>query len=326
MIGNRLQIGTLPPVERCEIRLETFDRPYAGVADLRRMEGSLARAYGSTSLRVGDLSWLSRIHTHRELSLDIHLWEDASGQLIAWTYFRANGEFNAFVSPNTGHADDTTLFEELVGFVERASQMAIAAGDPPVTLNTYAIDVSRSPEDRSLAIALERFGYQVDRSATSDVLVRSVDQLPEPALPVGYHLDWVRTPALLVGRVEAHRAAFAPSDLSVRMYERVQRTWAYRANLDRVVVTDDGNVVAFCTAWFDELNRAGLLEPVGTHPVHQRRGLARAVSVDALRALRAEGARKAQVGFTTEAAYATYSSIGFERAGNEVVFFREPAV
>jgi GNAT superfamily N-acetyltransferase len=326
MIENRLQIATLQPMERCEIRLETFDRPYAGATDLRRMEESLARAYSSTSLRVGDLSWLSRVHTHRELSLDIHLWEDASGQLVAWTYFRANGEFNAFVLPNTGHAEDTALFEELVGFVERASQMAIAAGDPPVTLNMYAIDVSRSAEDRSLAMALERFGYQVDRSGTSDVLARSLDELPEPGLPLGYHFDWVRTPTLLTGRVEAHRAAFAPSDLSVRMYERVQRTWAYRANLDRVVVTDDGNVVAFCTAWFDELNRAGLLEPVGTHPAHRRRGLARAVCIDALRALRAEGARKAQVGFTTEAAYATYSSIGFERAGNECVFLKEPAL
>src|SRR5882672_11666605 len=69
-------------------------RPYAGAADLRRMEAGLARAYRSTSLRVGDLSWLSRESTHRELSLDIRLWDDDAGQLIAWTYFRANGEFN----------------------------------------------------------------------------------------------------------------------------------------------------------------------------------------------------------------------------------------
>ena len=56
-------------------------RPYAGAADLRRMEAALAHAYSSTSLRVGDLSWLSREHTHRELSLDIRLWDDGEGPL-----------------------------------------------------------------------------------------------------------------------------------------------------------------------------------------------------------------------------------------------------
>src|SRR3981081_1939198 len=67
-------------------------RPYAGAADLRRMELGRAHAFNSTSLRVGDLSWLGREHTHRELSLDIRIWDDGAGELIAWTYFRANGE------------------------------------------------------------------------------------------------------------------------------------------------------------------------------------------------------------------------------------------
>jgi hypothetical protein len=86
-------------------------RPYAGAADLRRMELGLAHAFNSTSLRVGDLSWLGREHTHRELSLDIRIWDDDAGELIAWTYFRANGEFNVFVTPGAGSA---ALFDELL--------------------------------------------------------------------------------------------------------------------------------------------------------------------------------------------------------------------
>jgi predicted N-acetyltransferase YhbS len=88
----------------------------------------------------------------------------------------------------------------------------------------------------------------------------------------------------VLGRVEAQRAAFAPSDFLLERYERVRRTWPYRATLDRIVLTDDDQVVAFCTAWLDEQNAAGLLEPVGTDPAHQRRGLARAVCLDALHA------------------------------------------
>jgi ribosomal protein S18 acetylase RimI-like enzyme len=285
------------------------------------MEGALAAAYRSTSLRVGDLSWLSREHRHRELALDIRLWEDDRGRLVAWTWFRPNGEFNVFVAPGEGH---DALFDELLAVVEEAARAAVAAGDPPVGLVTYGIDPARSAEGRGLEAALRRAGFRVDPS-TSGALTRPLDDVPAPVVPAGYRLGWVESRAHLLGRVEAHRAAFAPSELTAKKYERVQRTWCYRPELDRIVLTDADEVVAFCTAWLDEANAAGLLEPVGTAPGHRRRGLAQAVCTDALRALQAAGARRAQVGFGSDAGYATYRSIGFERLGADLSFWRDPA-
>ena len=300
------------------------ERAYAGADDLRRMEELLARGYTSTSLRVGDLCWLSRDHTHRELSLDIRLWEDPSALLQAWAYVRSNGEFNVFVAPDSAYAEDAAFFATLLDFVERAQRSAVAARDQPVTLVTYGIDPGRSALDRSLAAALDRRGYQRDDSGNSGVLAGLLDSLPQARLADGFHFDWIRTPGQMTGRVEAHRAAFAPSDLSAKRYERVQRTWAYRAELDRLVVTDDGEVVAFCTAWFDAHNASGLLEPVGTHPgAPAARTRPRSVS-DACRALRGLGARRAQVGFESEAGFATYSSLGFELAGHEICFSLAP--
>jgi predicted N-acetyltransferase YhbS len=272
------------------------------------MQAAVARAYRITSLRVGDLAWLTRYHTHRELGLDISLWEDGRGRLVGWTFFRAFGGFNVFVPP--GCADDA-LLDEMLNEVDGAARASVAAGDPPVSLYTYGLDLSRSPEDRALAAALERNGFKQVPS-TGGVMTRSLDQLPDPVLPNGYQLGWVQTRAQMLGRVEAQRAAFAPSDFLVERYERVRRTWPYRADLDRIVLTEDHVVVAFCTAWLDDENAAGLLEPVGTHPAHQRRGLASAVCIDALRALREAGATVAQVGFGSDAAYAAYRSIGFE--------------
>src|ERR671936_569373 len=49
--------------------------------------------------------------------------------------------------------------------------------------------------------------------------------------------------------------------------------------LDQVAVAPDGSFAAFCLCWLYEENRAGNLEPVGTHSDHRRRGLARAVSL-----------------------------------------------
>ena len=71
----------------------------------------------------------------------------------------------------------------------------------------------------------------------------------------------METRADVISRVEAHRAAFAPSELTFKKYDRARRSWAYRPELDRVVCAPDGEVAAFCTAWLDEQNRAGLLDP-----------------------------------------------------------------
>ncbi|MFN8637250.1 MAG: GNAT family N-acetyltransferase [Chloroflexota bacterium] len=297
------------------------NRAYAGAADLRRMQASVADAYAITSLRVGDLAWLTRYHSHRDLSLHIRLWEDDSGQVVGWTYLRTFGGFNVFVAP--GHADET-LLDEMLAEVVDAAAAAVATGDPPVSLYTYGLDLARSTEDRALAAALERHGFR--RAPTTEgVMTRSLDEVPEPVLPAGYRLGWVETREQGIGRVEAQRAAFAPSDFLLERYERIRRTWPYRAELDRIVLTEDATVVAFCTAWLDERNGAGLLEPVGTHPDHQRRGLASAVCLDALRALRAAGARVAQVGFGSEAGRATYSSIGFALNATDLVYRRDPS-
>lgn len=282
------------------------------------MQTAVAAAYPRTGLRVGDLAWLSRHQTHRHLALDIRLWEESQDRLIGWTFWRANGGFNAFVAP--GHAE-SALLDELLDAIDEAARTAIAAGDPVTSLYTYGIDLSRSEEDRALASALERRGF-AQEPTSGGVLRRDLDQLPEPAVPAGYRLGFVETPAHLNGRVEAHRAAFAPSELTLKMYERVRKTWPYRPELDRIVTTDAGEVVAFGTAWIDEQNAAGLLEPVGTHPDHRRRGLARAVCLDALHALEAAGARTADIGFSTEAALATYCSLGFHPVATDLVYRR----
>lgn len=228
-------------------------RPYASAADLRKMQAAVSRAYATTTLRVGDVAWVSRYHTHRELTFAIRLWEDQSGKLVGWTYLRARGGFNLFVAPGCSRDD---LLDEMLAVILAAADASERAGDPPVGLYTYGIDVTYSGEDRALAAVLERHGFKA-QPGDSGVLTRSLEDIPMPVLPPGYRLDWLRTREQLIGRVEAQRAAFAPSDLLLERYVRVQQRWPYRPELDRIVVTDDGEVVAFCLAWIDEENAAG---------------------------------------------------------------------
>ena len=131
----------------------------------------------------------------------------------------------------------------------------------------------------------------------------------------------------VAARVAVHRAAFDPSRVTEESYARVMAEWPYRPDLDCVVVAPDGSFASYALGWIDEANRTGLLEPVGTHPDHRRRGLARAACRLALRQLRATGATKALVGSRGDAAYPVpsllYEAIGFRELTRSLIYARD---
>ena len=170
-----------------------------------------------------------------------------------------------------------------------------------------------------MADRLQPRGFVRSEEPGGYVLLADLSSPPELTIPAGYSLGHVADEDVHA-RVESHRAAFAPSDLTAGLYRRARSTWPYRADLDRIVKGPDGDVVACATAWLDEANHAGLLEPVSTHPAHQNRGLGRLVVFDALRALRECGATVAQIGTSGLAARAAYLAAGFEPWSREVTY------
>ena len=92
-------------------------------------------------------------------------------------------------------------------------------------------------------------------------------------------------------------------------YRNVQRAPLYRRDLDLVAEAPDGSIAGFVTAWFDDVNRSVLLEPVGVVPAHRRRGLGRALLGEALARAQHLGARHAMVGGFDERANALYGSL-----------------
>ena len=94
-------------------------------------------------------------------------------------------------------------------------------------------------------------------------------------------------------------------------YRNVQRIPLYRRDLDLVAVAPGGEHAAFSTAWFDDVTRSVVFEPVGTHPDHRRRGLGKAVMAEGLRRAQVLGATLATVGSYSTPAHALYHSLGF---------------
>lgn len=288
-------------------------RAYARAADLRLMQGLLIRHFARTHTRIGDVAWRARSHTHHELSLEIRLWFDHD-ELIGWVWLRTRGGLDLEVAP--AWREDEGLWAEMLDWVEAMVADRLRAGDELDQIYTWFTD-----DIERLTKRLGARGFDRATEPGGDVLLADLASLTGPGPPAGpYTLTHVADERDVEARVESHRAAFAPSDLTVPVYQRVRRTWPYRPELDLIVKTPQGEAAACCTAWLDDQNHAGLLEPVSTHPRYQNRGLARLVVAGALRALRDAGATVAQIGTSGPAALAAYRAAGFVPWKQEVTF------
>jgi predicted N-acetyltransferase YhbS len=281
------------------------------------MQALVAASFGQTHLRVGDIAWAARDYTHWQLAVQIRLWETRNGELAGWTWVQSNGWLEPMFLEQS-HRSVRLLDEMLDHFEETVAGMR-AAGDP---LARSFVPIHH--QDEMLRVALVERGFEV-ADWSLDILTQTLDKKPEAtSLPEGYGLTSVTDEPSFFGRVEAQRAAFGPWSFTAEKLQRLTATWPYRPALDRLVVDAEGTVVALCTAWIDEQNRAGLLEPVGTHPEHQRKGLGRAVCFDALGALYDAGARSAQVlCMAGSGACRVYAAVGFEKTGSVAIYTKQ---
>ncbi|MBE3013206.1 GNAT family N-acetyltransferase [Microbispora sp. NEAU-D428] len=290
-----------------------FDRrPYAGAEDLRAMQDLAGRLWSpGATWHVGDLAWERFQHAGREHEWRTMLW-DAGGTTAAWGW-ADSGHLGLVADP--GHP---SLADEVLDWF---------AATAPATAPRPARTVTVSSTETHLFPALDRHGYR--RTGEGPFFVHMVmdlaDGLPEPSPPAGYRLRAVGD-ADVPQRVAAHRAAFHPSRVTEESYRAVRRAWPYRPDLDWVAAAPDGRAAAFCLVWLDEANRAARIEPAGTAPGHRRRGLARAVCLAALHAVRRAGARRAVVSPRGDDAYPVparlYRSLGFRECARSLGYRR----
>ncbi|HEX6872006.1 MAG TPA: GNAT family N-acetyltransferase [Micromonosporaceae bacterium] len=309
-------------------------RDYAGPDDLRAMQRAVQR--GWTPYRrwhVGDLAWGRNAVADQEASWHTALWTGDDGDVCGWGWAEEGRHLNLHVEPDHGNVAHDVLdwFDGL------------ALGVPA--------SVTVLATEHHLTSALAHRSYRpLATGAFFEHLVLDLDDaLPRPQVPDGYRLRAVRADEAQA-RAAAHRAAWRPgrvgalhvppadfgdgqSRVTTASYQAVMSSWPYRTDTDWVVeapdhtpVGDCGGLVAFALGWLDEVNQVGELEPVGTHPEHGRRGLAAAVSLACLRAMREAGATRAVVYPRGDAAYPVprrlYYGLGFRPVARTVTFAR----
>lgn len=210
------------------------------------------------------------------------------------------------------HPERPELLDDVLDWFEREV--------PNATRRTTARAADKSALER-----LRARGYAHDPSAPWHLLnARGLDDIAQPILPPGYSLKTMREIADVSRRVAVHRAAWDRSTVTGESYAKVMRTWPYRDDLDFAVQAPDGSLASSALGWYDEANRSGEFEPVGTHPAHRRLGLARAVMLFGMQRFRDAGAEHAVVGCRGDDGYPVpklvYESIGFRELSRDLPF------
>jgi len=202
--------------------------------------------------------------------------------------------------------------------LRHAREIAHANGDPdPLTVRGWTAEGEKGHQ-----ALLESEGFTVDRWF---FLMRrpTLDAIPEAPLPEGIELRPVRPPdhrAIFDAEFEAFQDHWLPDDYDEAVFETLFK----KADLDTDlwVVAWDGDQVAGVVQnwiWADENERLGVkrgwLEHISVRRPWRRRGLARALTAEALRRLAAAGMDDAMLGVDTEnplGAFTLYEGLGFE--------------
>ncbi len=264
-----------------------ISRAYAGPSELATLH-ELARAVWRADKpralpHVGDVTWGLYQHEPAVEWPKLTRIFERDGRPVAFGILWRPQTLQPAVHPD--HRDEE-VYDALLDWFEGAAGAEIDGG----------LDVQLLASDESLAAALERRGYAPHEGEHSDHRARSlVAPVESSVLPDGYLLRAVAGEEDVERRVEIHRAAWEPSKFTAPAYRRLRTLAPYRADLDLVVEAPGGEFAAYAQVWLDEENAVGELEPVGTHPAHRRRGLARAVCLEACRRLRELGADTAVV-------------------------------
>jgi len=271
-----------------------------GPTELRLMQ---ALAQEVTALRpellngdatVGELAWvwgkdfdaLGQVWRHR-------MWFEG-GRLAAWGWVclpyrvpRGDGAFREAKAANLtwqAHPDRSELLSDLLDWYDQV------AGDVDRLLIVQSADV------HAQAIVAAQ-GYAFDTEAGADdgswhqFNVRELKDVPDPVLPEGFRF-LAAGDVSVAAAVKAHRDAWRPSSFTEAAFERVRRTWPYRADLHALIAAPDGTLAATAIIWLDEATQTAEFEPVGTHRDFRRQGLGTALQLYGMHLARAAGARR----------------------------------
>jgi len=232
------------------------------------------------------------------------LWFNGS-QLIGWVY--VDDFHNLRWELDKSFSD--TVGAEMVEWGAECTRKTLAAGE------TSTLDASCREDYKDRLDFLSRHGFhQTDLVSISMKRILS-KPIPNPALPQGFQIRPVKGVEEAKAIASTHRAAFGTDYMTTENRLIIMNSSEYDPALDLVVVAPDGAIAAYCTCSTDP-SGLGTTDPVGVHPNHQRKGLARALLLKGMQLLKERGMKTAQ--FTTSG-----DNVAMQKSGESAGFCLE---
>lgn len=234
----------------------------------------------------------------------VSIWETGSGQIAA--VLNPIDPDEAFIHIHPAHRS-LGLEREIIRHAESTFANQRPDGSRRLYIPVDEMDHFRRDLLRSLGYAPRgNPGWEHYRDLD--------DALPEVSIPGGYTIRSMGGAEEHTARSWASWTAFHPDEPDDHYegwewYANVQRAPLYRRDLDIVAVTETGEVASFCTIYYDDATRSAVSPLVGSAHAHQRRGLCRAVILEAYRRLKALGCRRVFAKATDPRADALYDAV-----------------
>lgn len=229
---------------------------------------------------------------------EIGMWEDSEGRIIAV----ACTDDEAFFLLDT-FEPSKELIEILINYAEEhLSYEKEGKKEVCLSIPDYLID---------MATTAASMGY-VRREGGETIISIPIDHTFNVEFPNEFILKSgleVTDEQKALGHIMAFDYAeqLESASLTMMHYGNLKNAPDYRPDLDLYLTTQEGDVAAFCTLWYDCVNQIATFEPVGTHKNYRFKGLGKAIMYEGLNRLRALGVTKAYVGATQP----FYEKIGF---------------
>jgi mycothiol synthase len=235
----------------------------------------------------------------------ISIWETEDSQIAGVLHPIGQGEIRLHVHPQfRSHA----LENEMLRQAEEQLPEQMENGQRVLYLPVFNHDVVRQE------ILIQR-GY-LKGQGLGHHWWRDLDgSIPETPRPSGYTIR-------SMGLIDEHPARSWASwrafhsdepheayDGDWSWYQNVQSAPLYRRDLDIVAVTQQNEIAAFCTIYYDDTTRSAVSVLVGTAAEHWRRGLGKAVMLEGMRRLKVMGCTRIFATAYDPPAYALYSSV-----------------
>lgn len=272
------------------------DEPYSHTAaEIAEVQALLIKSYG---VSLKPFNWRCAvfenwIYASRYLepleyfTKRVHLWRADTGELAACV-IRGTNFTNMQISYDYRFLENEIFRWAEENFLDKK----------PVINMVYDWDVERQ------ALLTDR-GYR-NEGEIEDVRIYDLTQnYPQAALPSGYRITTLAEYGNYAELIDLVNQVWGAS-LDEAWLRGKSSAPGYSLDRKLLVVSPEGRLAAYCLFWLYPDNKTAEIDPIGTHPNHRNRGLARALVLESFRRMHESGMEHAYIASESEDAVVSH--------------------